>query len=127
MTAEEAGAYYLLIVCPANAASTANNSAYVAQDLAAIQATGAAARDAYQVQVKLFTDPMKLWPETVAADIRTLVQSDYQTISIFDSIAHAASLESANSVLFPNQDGAGAAAQRTRIALGLSADTSAGC
>jgi hypothetical protein len=126
MAAEEAASYYLSIVCPANAASQANSNAYNAQDLAAIQSTAAAARDAFQVQVKQFTDPMKIWPDTVAADIKTLVDSDYQTISIFNQVAMVQSLDAANSITFP-QDDSGAASQRIRATLGLSADTSVGC
>ncbi|MFJ3489121.1 hypothetical protein [Leifsonia aquatica] len=126
MPVEEAGTYYLSIVCPANAASQANANAYVAQDLASIQTTAGAARDAFQTQVKQFTDPMKIWPDTVAADIKTLVESDYQSISLFDQVARAQSLDAANAVVFP-ADNAGAAAQRIRVNLGLSADTSVGC
>jgi hypothetical protein len=127
MTVEEAGPYYLSTVCPANIAASANNAAYVAQDLATIQSTGAAARDAYQSQIKQFTDPMKVWPANVAADIKTLVDSDFQTISLLDSVAHAASLDVANTILFPDEPNVRAAAQRIRLTLGLSADTSVGC
>ncbi|MFF1574140.1 hypothetical protein ACFVWR_15465 [Leifsonia sp. NPDC058292] len=127
MTVDEAGPYYLATVCPANVAASANNAAYVAQDLATIQSTGAAARDAYQSQIKQFTDPMKVWPANVAADIKTLVDSDFQTVSLLDSVAHAASLDVANTILFPDEPNVRAAAQRIRLTLGLSADTSAGC
>jgi hypothetical protein len=127
MPVEEAGTYYLTVVCPANKASQATSDAFTAQDLASIQANAAAARDAYQQQVKMFTDPMKLWPQQVNDDIKKLVDSDYTTIADYDSLSRVGSIEAANSVLFASNDEAGAAAQRVRIALGLSADTSVGC
>lgn len=112
---------------PANRAAGDNNTALAAQDLAAIQSTAATARDAYQQQAKLFTDPMRLWPQQVSADIKILSEADYEIISSYDALSHAASLDAANTLSFGDQSVAGAAAQRIRIALVLSADTSASC
>ena len=129
MTAEEAGDYYLAAVCPANKAQAANNAAFAAQDLGAIQSTAAVARDAYRAQAAAFTKADVLWPSVVSsADMKLLTDSDFAVISIYEAMSTAATLDAANAISNGYVDnGAGAAAQRIRLALDLPADTSVGC
>lgn len=129
MSLDEAGTYYLGAVCPANKAQSANNAAFAAQDLAAIQSIAAAARDAYRAQAAAFTKPDAKWPSVVsAADLKLLTDADFAIIAMYESMSTAATLDAANAISNGYIDnGAGAAAQRIRLALNLSADTSVGC
>jgi hypothetical protein len=129
MSTAEAGKYYLAAVCPANKAQAANNAAFAAQDLGAIQSTAAVARDAYRAQAAAFTKTDVLWPNVVsAADLKLLTDADFVIISTYEAMSTAATLDSANAISNGFVDnGAGAAAQRIRLALALPADTSVGC
>lgn len=63
-----------------------------------------------------------------AADLKLVTDADFNIISTYGGISTAASLEAANTMSNGYVDnGAGAAAQRIRLALNLPADTSAGC
>lgn len=129
MSTAEAGKYYLEAVCPANKAQAANNAAFAAQDLGAIQSTATVARDAYRAQAAAFTKTDISWPSAVsAADMKLLTDSDFNIISTYEAMSSAATLDAANAISNGYVDnGAGAAAQRIRLALALPADTSVGC
>ncbi|WP_158861987.1 hypothetical protein [Leifsonia sp. AG29] len=129
MSLDEAAKYYLAGVCAANKATAANSAAFAAQDLAAVKQTAASARDAYQAEAKAFTDTTVVWPSAVSsADIKLITDADFAIISNYDAISTAQSFEAASATSNGYVDnGAAAAAQRIRLALNLSADTSAGC
>ena len=129
MSAEEAAKYYTAAVCPANKAIDANNAAFAAQDLASIQQTAATARDAYRAEAAAFTRADVFWPSVVSsADMKLITDADFNMISTYGAISTSATLEAANATSNGYVDnGAGAAAQRIRLALNLPADTSAGC
>ena len=129
MTVDEAGKFYMAAVCPTNKVKGALNSAITAQNLASIQQTAAATRDAERAEVTAFTNTDVIWPPVVsAADLKLLSDSDFASISILNEMATAGSLDSANALSNTFVDnGAGAASQRIRLVLNLPADTSVGC
>jgi len=126
LTLAQAGERYLALVCPSNRALAAVDPAYQAQNLDAIHAAAAPARDAKQVEALAFENPTEMWPVEIQADLKVLATSDYGTVGVLDRMVHAQSLDEANMVTFAD-DGAQTSAQRIRAKLGLSADTTASC
>ena len=124
---EEAGAYYLDTVCPANEVGEALGTAYQAQDLAAFTAAAEVARDAYKESGLRFSDETVVWPDSVAADILILRDASIALATSYQTLSEVKTLEEADAVVFPNSADSAEASSRIRDALGLSSDPAVSC
>ncbi|CAN5586171.1 hypothetical protein BH10ACT7_BH10ACT7_15200 [soil metagenome] len=127
MTVEEAGAYYLETVCPANEVGEALGAAYTAQDLPAFTAAAEVARDAYKESGLRFADETVVWPEAVAADILILRDASIALATSYQTLSEVTTLQEADAVVFPTSADSAEASSRIRDALGLSSDPAVSC
>lgn len=131
MSNEEAGQYYLAAICPSNLQSAKTTTVVQVKplDLPAAKAEAAALRDAYRVAIQKLSDEKVLWPEVVKSDVATLAESLYGDLSGAGNVANQTTV--ANFIEAWNgweSSPAGAAtAQKIRLKLGISADTSSSC
>lgn len=128
MSVDQAGRYFLGTVCPVNAASKTLNDALVAQNFDAIHASADPLITAAQDAARRLDDREVIWPEVIdQKDVDSLRDYYFTALPAMNSIKESASLEQANAVAFPVDDESGAASQRIRLRLNLSADTTQGC
>lgn len=138
LTAEEAAARYLDIVCPTNAAWAAGVAAFEAKadayfaggdpDPTEVKSAAAVARDAGRVSALLLSDPLYVWPPTVRDSLEIIRQSYLAEIAYWDSVANSTSFDAAWNVPAPEPaPGTESAAQEVRLQLNISADTTASC
>jgi len=128
MSVDEAGKYFLGTVCPVNAASKTLNDALVAQNLDAIHSSSGPLITSAQDAARRLDDRKVIWPEVIDQnDVDSLRDYYFQALPAINTIKESASLEQANAVAFPSDEVSGAASQRIRLRLNLSADTAQGC
>lgn len=129
MSTEEAGAYYLATICPANVAGNAFNTVWVNLDspYEAIIPVAAASMDANRNAAEALDDTTVIWPENVVEDVAVVRDALLADTSTLSAIANAATLEEMNGISFTDTSDSAAASQRIRLRLDLSADTNVGC
>jgi hypothetical protein len=142
MSLEEAGAYYLQHICPANEGADRYNDVLFAAvdtlnaggtpDLAPLTKVAAESRDTNRDVADAFSDEEVLWPSVVQEDIQTLVDFQYEEMAFLSNMAQARDVEQyflivdAYEQMTVESDGP-AAAQKIRAKLDLSADAVKSC
>lgn len=128
MTVDEAGKYLLATLCPVNAASQKVNDALIRQNLDLVHTTAKELLPAAQDAARRLDTGTVIWPSVIdKADLTTLQNYYLQALGPINQLAAAPDLTQANAVVFPDDGGSGAASQRMRLRLNLSADTIVGC
>lgn len=132
MSTPEAATYYLDTVCPSNALVSAANAAVNsfdagAGDIASVNATSAAARDASQAAALRLDDASVKWPENVAPDIPVIRDAYFSQAASYGQWAQAADANALSATAWADQTAASQASQRVRARLSLPADTVASC
>lgn len=127
MSIDEAGQYYLGTVCPVNTASGTMNAALVAQNLDAIHASTDSVITTAQDAARRLDDSSVLWPDVIdRADIDSIRDYYLEELQAVNQLKSATALDQVNAIVWPADD-SGGGAQRIRLRLNLSADTSQGC
>lgn len=134
-TTEQAASAYLDAVCPSNIAARNHNVTYdtllaagPGGDVAPVQATAVALRDANQASAVAIGSHMAEWPEAVKADMAVIEQSYFQDLADIDRIIQSTNADQVLAVTFtPRTEAQKAAGPRVRTLLGLDLDTQASC
>jgi hypothetical protein len=128
MSVDEAGKYLLGTLCPVNIASQKANDALIAQNLDALHTSAKELLPSAQDAARRLDDGATIWPPAIdQKDITSLRDYYLKALGPINQLATAPDLTQANAVVFPDNTESGAAAQRMRLRLNLSADTSVGC
>lgn len=129
MSVAEAAKYYLAAVCPTNILGKKASDTVQAEpfDLQAAKADVAALRDGYRKTIETLSDGKVMWPETVKADVATLVDDTYKNLSGAENVANQTT--EANFLAAWNnwETPPNATAQKIRVKLALPSDTSSSC
>jgi len=131
MSKDEAARAYLAAVCVSNVQADKTTTAIQAKplDLQAAKTEAGALRDAYRSAIEKLTDEKMLWPEVVKSDISALADGMYEDVSGAQNVANQTTegnlIAAWNGWITPPERAA--IAQKIRLKLGLSPDTTASC
>lgn len=132
LTIEEAGKAYLAAVCPTNLQSNKTTTVLQTEpfDLPAAKTEAVALREAYRTTIQGLSNEQTLWPEAVKSDIAALTEVMYDDLTRAQNVASQTTREDLVSVwndwtsAMTDRPGT---AQKIRLKLGLSSDTTASC
>lgn len=131
MSKDEAAKAYLAAVCLSNVQADKTTTVIQAKplDLQAAKTEAGALRDAYRSAIEKLTDEKMLWPEGVKSDIASLADGMYEDVSGAQNVANQTTegnlIAAWNGWITPPERAA--TAQKIRLKLGLSPDTTASC
>lgn len=127
MSVDEAGKYLLATLCPVNTASQKVNDA-VSPNLEQLHIAAKELLPAAQDAARRLDTGAVIRPSVIDnTDVSTLQNYYLGALGPINQLATAPNLTQANAVVLPEDGGSGAASQRMRLRLGLSADTTVGC
>jgi hypothetical protein len=138
LSEEEAGIYYLSVVCQGNFANDALSSALIAgeqvffdggePDLTAMKAAATESSRLIRLAVEVLDDPYFIWPEAVARQIVHIRSVNVGDLAPLNTVANATRFEdgyyASYPALTPEQT---SAAQEIRLQLNLDTNTSTSC
>ncbi|UFS58936.1 hypothetical protein [Subtercola endophyticus] len=122
LTTDAAGKLYLSAVCPSNTAADGLTAALKGDDLPTVVAAAGKISDTSRAGALILDDPMTIWPDSVATDIKTVRDQLLAQIQYASQVAAAATVSDANFVIYKGS-GDPVAAQRIRLHLNLPSDT----
>lgn len=122
------GRYFLGIIRPVNETAKILNDPLAPQNLDTIHSTTGALFNEAQDTARRFDDSNVIWPDVVdEKDVDSLRDYFFRALPAMNSLEEVASLDQANAIALPVDNESGAASQRIRLRLNLSADTAQGC
>lgn len=134
MTVDEAGKFYLGVICKSNKTAAALNATaqVLPFDLAASVRDAALERDAIKMSIQQLSAPSRPWPTAVTQDVDAFVEGLYGELSNAASLAASNTkegfIETWNAYTDPKTPSpAHVASQKIRLKLGLSADAVGSC
>jgi len=138
LSPEDAGVYYLSLVCQGNVASQALNAAFAAgeteffaggePDATAVKAAAVEKGRLTRLFIEMLDDPYYTWPDGVPAQVALLRSAAISELSPYDSMANATQFSDAYYATFPQViPEQSSAPQEIRYQLKLDTDTTASC